>query len=253
MGGALGKVIKISAGLSLVMVALGISRFKRLGIERELLTATVRALIQLAGIAAIIDLVFSTIGWSALLMAVMLGAAALTSQRRMTGIPSAFALAVVAIGGSTSVGLLLLFGTGAFPFEPRFLIPIAGMLIGNSMNATSIAGLRLREEIADKRMEVEARLALGVPVSRALNPYVRTAARTALIPLMDSTKNVGLVALPGAFVGMILGGSTPQKAATVQLVVLFMLLGAVSVAAFLTTLLAARRLIAPGERIAVNG
>jgi putative ABC transport system permease protein len=244
-------MIKIGAGLALVAVAVALSRIKRLGAERELVVATIRALVQLAAVTLLIDLVFSGLGYSTLLLGVMLAAAAFTSSRRMRGIPRAAGIASMAIGASTAVGLVLLFATRAFPFEPRYLIPIAGMLIGNAMNAVSIAGLRLKEEVVDKRAEIEARLALGASASYALNPYLRAAVRTALIPLVDSTKNVGLVALPGAFVGMMLGGATPREAATVQLVVLFMLLGTVSVAALSTATLVTRRLIAPGERLAI--
>lgn len=244
-------MIKLAAGLSLVAVAVALSRLKDLGVERELVIAAARALVQLALIGLLIEFVLSGLGYSTILLVVMLGAASLTSSRRISGVPRAMEIATVAIAASAAVGLVLLFATGAFPLEPRYLIPIAGMLVGNAMNAVSIAGLRLKEEVLDKRVEVEARLALGAPAIRALNPYLRVAARTALIPLVDSTKNVGLVALPGAFVGMMLGGASPREAATVQLVVLFMLLGSVSVAAFSTAVLLTKRLIAPGERLAI--
>ena len=142
-----------------------------------------------------------------------------------------------------------MFGTQAFPFEPQFLIPIGGILIGNCMNATSLAGSRLRDEIVDKTLEVEARLALGVSATEALKPYARRAATTGLIPIIDATKNVGIIVLPGAFVGMILAGASPREAAEIQLVVLFMLLGAVAIAGMTTTLLVARRFVGAGERI----
>ena len=74
---------------------------------------------------------------------------------------------------------------------------------------------------------------------------------TALIPTIDSTKNVGLIFLPGAFVGMMLAGASPADAAVVQLVVLFMLLGAVAVAGMTITVLVARGYTAPGERIVI--
>lgn len=244
-------MIKVAAGLCLVAVAVGLSRLKNLGAERELVIAAVRALVQLAVVALLIELVFSGLGYSTILLVVMLGAASFTSSRRIKDVPHAMEIATAAIAASAALGLALLFATAAFPLEPRYLIPIAGMLVGNAMNAVSIAGLRLKEEVLDKRAEVEARLSLGAPASRALNPYVRAAARTALIPLVDSTKNVGLVALPGAFVGMMLGGASPREAATIQLVVLFMLLGSVSVAALSTAILVARRLIAPRDRLAI--
>jgi UDP-glucose/iron transport system permease protein len=123
------------------------------------------------------------------------------------------------------------------------------MLIGNSMTATSLAGNRLRDELADKTAEIEVRLALGVSASEALLPYRRRAVVTGLIPTIDATKNVGLIFLPGAFVGMVLAGESPADAARVQLIVLFMLLGAVAVAGMSATMLVARAFVAPGERL----
>lgn len=242
---------EVAISLLLVALALAISYRYGFRLERELLVATVRAIVQLAIVAALIHLVLSQLGWSAALLLVMLGVAALTAARRIKGIPGASSLTVVAIGGGAAVALVVLFGLGAFPLEPRFVIPLGGMVIGNSMNAVSVAGIRLRDEVSDKSLDIEARLALGVTGVDALRPYVRRSAVTALIPTLDSTKNVGLVFLPGAFVGMILGGAAPREAAEIQLVVLFMLLGAVSVAGLLATVLAGRRFMTQDERLVV--
>ena len=242
---------EVAISLILVGIAVAVSFAYGFRLEKELLIATVRAIVQLAIVASLIHLVLREIGWSAGLLIVMLLVAAGTAARRMRGISGAFNLALVAIGGASVVALLVLFGAGAFPFEPRWLIPLGGMVIGNSMNAVSLAGTRLRDEVVDKTLEVEARLSLGVAGSDALRPYIRRSAVTALIPTLDSTKNVGLVFLPGAFVGMIIAGEAPRDAAEVQLVVLFMLLGAVSVAGLLATLLIGRTLITSDERLTV--
>jgi putative ABC transport system permease protein len=244
-------MIEVLISLTLVALAIGVSVAYQFGVEKELLVATIRAIVQLAVIASLIHLVLGELGWSAPLLIVMLLVAAFTAARRMKDISGAFILALVAIGTASGVALLVLFGLGAFPLEPRYLIPLGGMVIGNAMNAVSIAGTRLGDEVFDKSLEVEARLALGVGGTEALRPYVRRSAVTGLIPTLDSTKNVGLVFLPGAFVGMILADASPRDAAEVQLVVLFMLLGAVSIAGLVATLLIARTLITPDERLIV--
>lgn len=240
---------EVAISLLLVALAVALSFVYGFRLEGELLAATLRAIVQLAVIASLIHLVLSYLGWATALLLVMLAVAALTAARRIKGISGAFLLAMAAIGSASALALAVLFGLGAFPFEPRFLIPLGGMVIGNSMNAVSLAGARLRDEVAAKSLEVEARLALGVGGVHALRPYVRRAAVTALIPTLDSTKNVGLVFLPGAFVGMILAGEAPRDAAEVQLVVLFMLLGAVSVAGLVATLLIGKRLMTKDERL----
>ncbi|MGH2695134.1 MAG: ABC transporter permease [Actinomycetota bacterium] len=240
---------EVAIALVLVAVAIAVSRARRLALERELAIAVVRAIGQLAVIAAAIHVVLENLGWSALLLGVMLAAASWTSGRRLEGIPRATFLAGSVIALSSGAALVVLFAGRAFPFESRYLIPVAGMLIGNCMTATSLAGARLRDEFVDKRAEIEARLALGIGARSALETYVRRAAVNALVPMVDATKNVGLILLPGAFVGMILGGASPAEAAQVQLVVLFMLLGAVSLAAMGTTELVARAFVGPGERV----
>lgn len=240
---------EVLISLSLVAVAIGISIRGRLGIEKDLLIATVRALIQLAILAAVIDFVFERLGLSAIVLLVMLGTASWTSSRRMKGVPSAFWVGAGAIALSAGIALAIMFGVGAFELEPRFLIPIGGILMGNCMTATSVTGARLRDELIDKSLEVEARLALGVLMKDALRPYTRRSATSGLIPVIDQTKNTGLIVLPGAFVGMILGGASPRRAAEIQLVVLFMLLGAVAIAGMVTTYLVARRFVGEGERL----
>lgn len=241
----------VAISLILVVVALGVSFKMRLALEKELLVAVIRGLAQMAAVAAVIVAVFDSIGYSGLVLAVMVVAGAWTAARRIKGVPKAVFIAGGAITAASGTALAVLFGIGVFPLQPRWLIPVAGMLIGNTMTAVSVAGARVREEIATRTLEIEARLALGVHARDALKPYTRRSVTTSLIPIIDSTKNVGLIFLPGAFVGMLLGGADPADAARVQLVVLFMLLGAVSIAAMATALMAARMFVGPGDRVVV--
>lgn len=240
---------KVLIALILVAFALWLSRRQKLGVEREIGIAVVRAVLQMLVVAAIIGFVFEQLAWSGVFLLVMLGVATWTSGGRMKGLPNRFQIAGIAIAVAAGVALVVLFGTGAFPVEPRYLIPIGGMLIGNSMNTVSLAAARMRDEVQSKRMEIEARLSLGVTGRYALRPYVRRAALNALVPMIDATKNVGLVTLPGAFVGMILGGASPREAAQVQLVVMFMLLGAVSISAGALMWLLTRHLVDRRERL----
>ena len=241
----------IAVTLILVAIAAAVSVGLRLGLGSELTIAVVRALIQLALVAVVIAVVLENPPYSAVFIAVMLAAAAWTSSRRLRGVPGAPWIALVAIAAAGAVAIAVLFGLGVFELQPRFLLPVAGMLIGNSMNAVSVAGKLLREEITSRTLEIETRLALGVKVREALAPYVRRSMSTSLVPLIDSTKNVGIIALPGGFVGMVLAGASPQEAAQVQAIILFMLLGTVAVASMLTVALVSRAFIGSGERIVI--
>ncbi len=126
------------------------------------------------------------------------------------------------------------------------LIPVAGILIGGALTATVLGGRRALDELAARRGEVEAGMALGLLDRDARLEIVRPAASDALLPGLDQTRTVGLVTLPGAFVGMLLGGASPVEAGAVQLFVLVALM-AVQVVAVATVLeLVARGLLYRG-------
>ena len=139
--------------------------------------------------------------------------------------PGIFTLALAAFAATGAVALGVVFGLGIFPLEGRTLVPIAGLAIGNSMNSAIVTARRLMEEVRDRRLEVEARLALGQPSRLAARPYVRAALRTALMPQIETTKAVGIVFLPGAMTGLILAGVEPIDAVLVQAVVMYLVLG----------------------------
>jgi putative ABC transport system permease protein len=244
-------VSDVAISLGLVIIAIAISRFTRLSLESELAIATIRALAQLLVLAVVIDFVFSELSLAGVFLIVMLGAAAWTSARRLKGVPRAGVVALTSIATAAGIPFLVLFGSAVFAWEPNAVIPIAGMLIGNSMATTSVAGSRMRDELLSRTNEIESRLALGDRVTQATASYRRGAAITSLIPLIDATKNVGVILLPGAFVGMVLAGASPTDAARVQLIVLFMLLAAAAIAGIMTTVLVTRAFTGPGERVVV--
>jgi putative ABC transport system permease protein len=183
----------------------------------------------------------------------MLGTATFTSGRRLRGVPDAPWRAGAAISAGAAIGLVPLLASGAFSTTPRELIPVAGILIGGAMVATSVTGRRLVEQVVDDLAAIETRLALGVPVREALAGNVRRAATTGLIGILDQTKNVGLVTLPGTFVGLVLGGASPAEAARVQLTVLLALLAVEVMAALTVARLVVAGVTAPGERITRPG
>jgi putative ABC transport system permease protein len=117
------------------------------------------------------------------------------------------------------------------------------------MKDAVVAGRRIVEEMADKRPEVEARLALGQPWPEASRPHVRAAMRTALISQIETTKAVGLVFLPGAMTGLILAGVDPLDAVRVQAAIMFLILGAVATNVIVIGRGLTRRLFTPDHRL----
>jgi len=244
-------VTGVLVAIGLVVVAIVLSRVLALGLERELAVTAIRAIVQLTVVGLLVTAVFEHLGLAAGFVALMFGAAAFTSSRRLREIPRPIVAAGGAIALGAATGLIPLFASGAFEVTPRELIPIGG--IRGAMAATSLTGRRLLDDVQGGVPLIETRLALGAPVQVALRPLVRRAVRGGLIPVLDQTKNVGLVTLPGTFVGLVLGGADPAEAARVQLTVLLALLGVELVAAVTCALLVARACESPGQRLALTG
>jgi putative ABC transport system permease protein len=241
--------LKVLAGAGFAAIAVGLSLRYRLGHAREIAISAVRAFVQLAVVGAAIALVFELPALAFAFVAVMVGTAGLTAGGRLRGLPSARlrALVAIAVPALTATGALL--ALGAFALTPRAAVPTAGILIGGAMAAATLTGRRLLESLRDDVSEIEARLALGHAARTALAPAVRRAIHTGLIPVVDQTRSVGLVTLPGTFVGLILGGASPEQAAATQLVVLLALLAVELGAGLLLSELMQRAVILPGERV----
>jgi putative ABC transport system permease protein len=242
---------QIGVSVALVLAAIGLSWRARVGLERELAIVSLRAIVQLTAIGALVTLVFEHVGLAAAFVVVMLGVAAWTSGRRIAAIPRGPWLAGAAIGAPALTALGLLLAAQAFPATPRGIVPVAGILIGGAMAAASLTGRRLLEELHDRIDEIETRLLLGASAREALMPSLRRAVTTALVPALDQTRIVGLVTLPGTFVGLVLGGASPATAARIQLTVLLSLLFVELAAALLLARLVARAVIVAGERVEV--
>jgi putative ABC transport system permease protein len=242
----------LALSLILVGVAVGLSLWRGLRLEREMLWATGRALVQLLATGYILVVVIDDDAPVALAWAwvvVMVGVAAITVRRRAPEVPGIARLAFVATAASSALSLLVVFGLGVYPNAGRAIVPIAGMMIGNSIGSTVVAARRIIAELSDRRAEVEARLALGQPWQEASKPFVRVALRTALTSQIESTKAVGLVFLPGAMTGLILAGADPVDAVLVQAALMYLILGCVATNAVVVGLGLTRRLFTPDHRL----
>lgn len=241
----------LAAALALVAVALLLSWWQRLDVERDIGLACVRAFVQLMAVGYIIHLILQTDRplYVALTLAAMLLFAVITSARRARGLPGAWTLAAASIGVASMATLTVMLVLGIIPAGARYVIPIGGMLIGNCMNVASVTAVRLLEDAADRRPQIEASLALGASPRQSTATLARRSVRLAMVPVIDSTKTTGLVFLPGAMTGMILAGAEPLQAVRLQAVVMFMLLAAVALTASSMSYLAPGRLFTPQQQL----
>jgi putative ABC transport system permease protein len=244
--------VDVGVRLAVVLVALTAlaaagGRLARLGQERPVVVAAVRATVQLAVVSAVLLVVVDSLLLSAAFVLLMVTVASLTAAGRVTGLPlrapsahrRLVAAALPVIAGAGPVVALVL-ASGTVPLRGTAVIPIAGILVGGAMTATSLAGRRMRDELAGRRGEVEAALALGLLRRDAVLTVALPVAATALVPPLDQTRTVGLVTLPGAFVGVLLGGGSPMEAGAAQLLVLVGLLATEVLAVWTVTELVAR-------------
>ncbi len=202
----------------------------------DVVVAAVRAVIQLATVSALIVLVLRSWWFTAVFLMAMVAVGAGTSARRITGrTVGAGWWAVVPIAAGALPVLGLIAASRVLPLHPVAVLPAAGILIGGAMTATSLSGRRIAEELTNRWPEHEAALSLGVSRRAATRWVARPAAGSALLPNLDQTRTVGVVSLPGAFVGTLLAGASPWQAGATQVLVLAGLL-LVQVIAVSTTL-----------------
>ena len=240
--------------IRLVVVVVGcaglaalINRWGRLGHGSDSVLSALRASLQLTVVGLLIAAVLASWWLTLAFIALMLSVASLTAGRRLAregdwwlaGAP--VVLGAVAVAG----GLLL---SGLVPYEPIAVVPVVGILIGGATTATTLAGKRALDALRTRHGEYEAALSIGLLPRDSALLIARDDAALALVPGLDQTRTVGLVTLPGAFVGMLLGGATPLQAAAVQLVVLVGLLLAQSIAVLVTVELVARGRFSAGRR-----
>ncbi len=242
---------EVAASLLMVALAAGVSRWRRTDVEGDLAVAVIRSAIQLTAVGYVIQAIFDadSLGLVILLLAVMVVFGAFTAQQRAGRVPGAFWPLLIALATAGGVTLGLIVVLGIFEPTPRYLVPVGGMVIGNSMTAAAVALDRLGDEMTDRAREIEATLALGAPYNVAARPSLQRSLRSGTIALIDSTKTTGLIFFPGTMVGMLIAGADPADAVRLQLILLWVLLGSVALSALIATSLAYRNFFTSAHQL----
>jgi len=217
----------------LILAAILASRY---GISKEVSISGARAIVQILVLSSVIILVFKLpIYWSLFILLAMATAAGYTTYSRSGKLELMFPASVASIAMTSLIILVPFFLIGLFPLDPRYLIPTGSILIGNAMNVSSLAIDRYKGELRNRRGEVEAYLALGASPRLATGSCMKQGILSALIPSIDNMKNLGLVWIPGVMTGMLLSGSDPVQAASIQVCIF--------IAIFLTGMIASNLLL----------
>ncbi|KAL2610888.1 hypothetical protein R1flu_022580 [Riccia fluitans] len=227
------------AALAVVAVAMVISYLQTLGLEKEMIYSIGRAFLQLSIIGFVLEFIFNqaNVGWIFLAYMIMVTVAGYTAGQRARNVPNGGYVAGVSILMGTALTMALLVLLRVFPFTPRYIIPIAGMMVGNAMTVTGVTLKRMREDLRLQQGMIETALALGATPRQATIKQVRRALVVGLSPVLDNAKTVGLISLPGAMTGLIMGGASPTEAIQLQIIVMNMLLGASTFSGVIATYL----------------
>ena len=242
---------EVAASLVLVAIAIGISRWRSVELESDIAIAVLRSFVQLTAAGYVIQFVFDdgSLWFVVLLLAVSISFGTLTARSRAKKVPGATLPILIALttAGVVTIGLVL--ALGIFEATARYLVPVGAMVIGNAMTSCAVALNRLGDEMQQGAGEIEATLALGATARQAALPHLRRSLRSGTIALIDSTKTTGLIFFPGTMVGALLAGADPVDAVRLQLILLWVLLGSVTISALVSTSLTYRNFFTDAQQL----
>lgn len=232
--------------VALLALALAAHQLGGYDLARPALVAASRAVAQLGLAALLIAAVVDSLVLSVALVCVMFALGVLTTSRRVEA-GRAWPWATVAMAAGVLPVVVVVLATGTIPAEGIALIPIVGIVIGNAMTAHTLVGRRTFAALREEHGHYEACLSLGLLPRQAIREIVHRRAPEALLPGLDQVKTSGVVTLPGAFIGVMLGGGTPVQAATAQVLVLFGIMAAQTVTVGVAEHLVGERRLLPAD------
>ena len=236
----------------LVIFTLVVSRFGELRIGRQTVVAAVRAIVQLAVVSVIIVGALQHL-WTALLFVVVMFVIGVYTTTKRVGVTACWPWVSLAMAAGILPVLLIVYLTGTAPLNGLSLIPIAGIVIGNMMTAHTLVARNSFTHLRSHLGEFEAGLSLGLSRAEAIRLTDPDSARDATMPNNDQTRTVGLVTLPGAFIGVLLGGGSPVQAGAAQVLVLLgIMAGQAATVAVAHRLIEHARIVAPDLRLALH-
>ena len=246
---------QLGLGTIFILVAGVTSLMYKLGLEKDLLWGTARTFAQLFLMGYALTIIFTlNLGWVVVaIYALMIGFAALTVKGRVKEKQvSVFVPTFISMMISYMVVSILITGVviGVDPWwQPRYFLPLGGMVVGNSMTAVALSLERLFMELRQRSEEVEMMLCLGADYKEASQPMLAEALKAGMIPSINSMMGAGIVFIPGMMTGQILAGADPLVAIRYQIMVMLMLVGSTALGSLLITLLVRRKCFGKAQEL----
>ncbi|MFB1050175.1 iron export ABC transporter permease subunit FetB [Paraliobacillus sp. JSM ZJ581] len=216
----------LSLTLIFVLIPFILSKTLQLQLEKDIIIATVRSIIQLLVVGYILQYVFKVNHpiFIIVMISLMIGAATQNTRKKGMYIKGVTWKLILTF---TMIELLtqsILLGLSITPATPQYIIPISGMVIGNAMVLSILFLNRFVDEISDKEDQIELYLSLGATPKQAIHRHLMTSIKASTVPTIEKQKTIGLVQLPGMMSGQIIAGAEPIQAVQFQLLILFLLL-----------------------------
>jgi putative ABC transport system permease protein len=252
------STLQLAGAALLILVNIGISIALNLGLGKRLGIAALRMVVQLLLVGYVLEWIF-TVQSPLLVLALALGMTAIAGQaamgrtrRRFVGLFWNCFLSVLA-SAALMTGLVVGGVLQVSPwYDPQYLIPLLGMILGNSLTGTSLAVDRFMEDLTTQTAQVESLLALGATRWEAVHPLVQMALRTGMIPTINSMLVMGIVSLPGMMTGQILAGALPTDAVRYQIVIMFAIASGTAIATMGIVLLTFRQLFSANHQLRLD-
>ncbi len=226
------------ASYALIIFALWYSRHEHFGLEKQILTNSILAMVQLGLLGYALVYLFK-ITHPSLLLFVLLGMVtfgAYTAKKRTPIGEESFKIAFLTLGVSSSIVFFSMLTFGVIHMIPNEMIPVGGMIIGNALNVYTQSIDRFKGEVKNTLETIEGMIALGAPLKEALSFASKAAVKASMIPTINMLQTVGIIHIPGITTGMLLAGSDPLKAVSYQLAVMYMLVAVSLLAALFSVL-----------------
>lgn len=234
------STISLAIASCIMVIPIVISRREKLGLDKEIITSVLRAVVQLIAVGYILDFVFGMNNPIVIiiLILVMCVNASLNIIKRGKNIKNVFFISFISIFTGSIITLSILIFSKVISFSPDEIIPISGMIISNAMVAIGLSYKSLTTSFKIRRAEVETKLSLGASIKESSKEILRESIKIAITPTIDSAKTLGIVSLLGMMTGLILGGASPLTAVKFQIMVTFMIISSSSIATLMSTYLA---------------
>ena len=239
---------------SMAVAVVFVAKLGNIHMEREVIVALLRSLVQVVAVGSVLLLVFrSGLLIGAVILVVMMVLAALTASRRAREIPGVFRASLYGIAVGAGTTIILMTWAGVIDTKLTALIPVGSMIIANGMNTTSLALERFRREVEAHSGIIETALALGAEPKTTVAPYTSAAVKASLIPRVDSLRSLGIIWIPGVMTGMLLAGNQPVHAALYQFVIMAMIFSVSGLSSLVATMQVSSRVFSEAGQLLMHG